>query len=113
MIRNLTKKTTVSEKEKTAFNFIDKIFGMILGRNQEGLIIKTRFGIHTFFMKRKIDLIVLDKKGIVKIAKTIHPNKIFIWNPLFSKEVELPPGTIIKSKTQVGDKLEIYDKISG
>ncbi len=85
---------------------------MMLNKNSAGLIISTRFGVHTFLMKKNIDVIVLNNEGFVKNLATLAPNKVFIWNPSFKVIIELPPGTIEKSKTQMGDRIKIYDNIT-
>ena len=107
MIRNITKKTTVSESAKVANGIADKIFGMILNKNHEGLIFKTNFGIHTFFMKKSIDVLILDQLHmVVSIKKELTPGRIFIWNPKYNLAIELPGGAIERSKTKIGDKLD-------
>ncbi len=108
MIRNLTRETIVSKKARLAKSIPDKYLGMILAKNSQGLIFSTRFGIHTFFMKASIDVLVLDyEKKVVKIREDLKPNRIFLWNPKFDCIVELPTGLISKSKTKEGDKLTI------
>ena len=72
---------------------------------------KTRFGIHTFFIKEPIDVIVLDDNfKVVKLA-TVKPNNIFFWHPRFSKVLEFPQSTIKKTKTQIGDICSFDPKI--
>ena len=107
MIKNITNGEVISEKVKLAKSFSDKTFGMILSRNSGGLMFKTRFGIHTFFMKKSIDVIVLDKEDRVRqISEDLKPNNIFLWNPKFNTIIELPHGSIKSSKTKVGDSLK-------
>lgn len=107
MIKNLTKNTIVSKGDLNAKNIFDKYFGMILKRNSIGLILETRFGIHTFFIKNPIDIVVLDKSNkVVQMQKSLKPNRIFIWNPKFSKIIELPENSLQISKTELGDKLK-------
>ena len=70
---------------------------------------KTRFGIHTFFLTKPIDVLVLDKKHVVQsIKEGLQPNKVFFWNPEYFWVLELPQETIKKSNTKVGDGLEIF-----
>lgn len=68
---------------------------------------KTRYGIHTFFLRESIDVIVLDHNlKVVKIG-TVKPNNLFFWNPKHSLVLELPRGTIKKTKTEIGNHLKI------
>jgi len=70
------------------------------------LFIETRFGIHTFGMKVPLDVVILnDEDKVVKIKEDLMPGKIFVWNPKYKKILELPQGSITKSKTIVGDKI--------
>ena len=95
----------INLKVKIAKSLYDKMFGMILRRNRDGLIFKTRFGIHTFFMKKPIDLLISDNNKKVRLIKKIMPNRIFIWNPKFDTVIELPEGSIKKLNIEVGDFL--------
>ncbi len=84
----------------------DQIFGMLLARNAKGIVLKTRFGIHTFFMKKPIDILILSKQNkIMKMKKNLKPNKVFFWNPLFNKVVELPADSIERLRVNIGDKI--------
>ena len=85
----------------------DKSFGMILKKNSEGLFFRTRFGIHTFFMKKPIDILILDSLDkVVRIKPNLKPNKIFVWDFKFDKIVELPEGSVNKLKIKVGDEIK-------
>lgn len=109
MILNVTKKRVLAKnfEKKNGFG---KIKGLIGKKTPKTIIFKTRFGIHTFFLKFSIDLIVLDKnKKIVFIKRNIKPNKIVFWNPKFNKVIELPAGFLYKSKTTKGDVLKFKD----
>jgi len=107
IIKNKTNKNIVAEDAIEAKSFTSKLFGLILEKKPKAMIFKSRFGIHSFFMKYKIDLIIADGVGrIVKIKVGLMPNNIFLWNPRYSTIIELPEGSIESSKTKVGDFLE-------
>ena len=60
---------------KHASGLIDSTLGMLLPRNSKGIVLKTRFGIHTFFMKEPIDVLILDNQNkIVRMKISIKPN---------------------------------------
>lgn len=106
-IFNKTKSIYLSQDLKIASSFSDKLLGMLRKANLGGSSFQTRFGIHTFFLKFHIDVIILDKNGkVVKLASML-PNKVFFWNPKYSQVLELPSGTIKKTKTEVGDLLSL------
>lgn len=105
-LKNVSKKTIISNGIKFPDGLIDNFLGMILRKNQRGLIFDTRFGIHTFFLNRPIDVLVLDRERVVDLKENLKPYQIFIWNPKYNIVVETPNGSIKKSKTEIGDKIE-------
>lgn len=108
---NKSKRTTISRDTKVASSFSDKFLGLLKKSNPRSLLIKTRFGIHTFGLKSLIDVVVLDNNyEVVKLGLAIKPNRFFFWNPKFSCVLELPEFSIKNSKTEIGDKLELVHR---
>lgn len=102
---NLNKNTQICNNLKEANSLSDKLLGMIKKSNLGGLIFKTRFGVHTFFLKKSIDVVVLDKKlNVVKLA-TVKPNRLFFWNPKYNHILELPENTIKNNEITLGSKI--------
>lgn len=107
MLKNKTRNTIIAKKisKKT---FLHKFLGLIAKKNPEAIIFNTRFGIHTFLLKFPIDVIILCSNGeIVALKKGLKANSIFVWNPKFKTVIELPEGSIEKSRTQKGDFVEV------
>lgn len=105
---NQTKQTIIAEKVIEAKSLKDQSVGLLKYKTPTAMLIKTRWGIHTFFMKYPIDVLVLDDQNrVVKLKENLNPNQIFFWNPKHRKILELPHGTIIYSKTNIKDKLKI------
>jgi len=97
-------KEVISLTIREARNLKEKIQGLLGKEKPESLMIKTHFGIHTFGMKFPIDVLILDKNNkIVSIKKNLKPYRIFLWNPLYEKVIELPPQTIEKKKLKLND----------
>lgn len=89
---------------KEAKNLKEKMQGLIGIDKPYALMIKTRFGIHTFGVKFPIDVLILNKKNkIVSIKENLKPNKIFLWNPMYEKVLELPSETIKKKTIRMND----------
>lgn len=108
MITNKTKKTVIVKDYKIAKKFKDRMLGLIIKSNPRAMVFETRFGIHTFFMKDPIDVIILNKQNqVVVTKKNLMPWRIFVWKPWFSIIVELPQGIINKTKTELGDEIVI------
>lgn len=85
-----------------------KIQGLIGKNEAESVYFQTRFGIHTFFLKFPIDVVVLDKNNkVVKLQQNLAPNRIFVCNPRYFYVLELPKNTINKMKLSLGDKVNV------
>ena len=108
-VLNKTSKTLISKECKKAESLWDQFFGLLNPKNPCSLLFETRFGIHTFFLKQNIDILVLNNNlKVVKIKKSLKPNRLFFWNPSYNLVLELPFGVIKKSGTKIGDQLVIY-----
>ena len=106
-LTNVSKRIVIANDLKVAKSPADKFLGLLKNSNPRFLLFKTRFGIHTLFLKNPIDIIVLNNQNIVKKTATLNPNKFFFYNPFYSRVLELPSGTIKKSKIEIEDKLTI------
>ncbi|MBI4673629.1 MAG: DUF192 domain-containing protein [Chloroflexi bacterium] len=73
-----------------------------------GLLLRNEAAIHTFGMRIPIDVVYLDRVGIiVRITETMPPAR---FGPLVrgARDVlELPAGTLSRTHTRVGDQLEL------
>lgn len=93
---------------KEATNLKDRIMGLIGKEKSFPLMIKTHFGIHTFGVKFPIDVLILNSENkVVSIKKNLKPNRIFLWNPLYEKVLELPSGTIEKKMIKINTPIDI------
>lgn len=105
---NKTRQTTIAEKIIEAKSLKDQSIGLLNHKTPTAMIMNTRFGIHTFFMKYPIDVVVIDSKNhIVAIKQNIKPNSLFIWNPKYNTVLELPSGAISKSETALHDEINL------
>lgn len=107
ILKNTSRNSILSLDLKEAKSLVDKSLGLLLKNNPRSMLFRTRFGIHTFFLKNSIDVVILDKNHKVIAAKTVQPNRIFLYNPIHSIVLELPEGVIKSSKTKIGDKLKL------
>lgn len=110
-IKNVTKNIILSENVQKAKNWKDKTIGLIGTKKPQSLLLRTHFGIHTFGMRYPIDVLILNSQNkVVALKENLKPNRMFLWNPHYDNVLELPKGTINKSKTQLGDHLLCKDK---
>ena len=55
-------------------------------------------------MHENIDILILDDDNkVVSLKRSLKPQRFFTWKPKYSKVIELPDGSIIKSQTEIGD----------
>lgn len=82
--------------------------GLLSAVSAYSVYFKTRFGIHTFFMKFAIDVLILDKQNrVVSLKKNLRPFRVFMWNPLFNRVLELPIGTIESLNIEKGEQIKL------
>jgi uncharacterized protein len=100
-------------KARLAKSIVSRTKGLIGDRRIEPLFLQTRFGIHTFGMKKPIDVVIVDDENKVRdLKKRLRPGRIFVWNPKFKNVLELPNGFISDQGIQKGDviKLELTEQ---
>ena len=95
----------VSNDTKIIKGFLDTALGLHKKGVTSSIIFNTRFGIHTFFLKKEIDVLILDKDNKVVKKTTVKPNQIYVWNPKYSRVVELPANSIKQSGIKIGNKI--------
>jgi uncharacterized membrane protein (UPF0127 family) len=109
-IRNLTRGTELADRADIADTSATRKKGLLkhAGLAQgEGLWIVPCEGVHSFFMKFAIDVIFINKKRVVtKLRPNMVKSRLALSLRAHST-IELPVGVIEKSKTQVGDQLEL------
>ena len=74
----------------------------------EGLLLPSCRAIHTFGMRFAIDVVFVDRSGrVVALQSQMGPGRLspIVWGA--SRVLELPAGTIQRSRVQVGDELAI------
>lgn len=109
-VHNRTKNTTLANCADVADTSATRKKGLLkhMGLNEgEGLWIVPCEGVHTFFMKFPIDVVFIDKKRVVtKLRPNMVKSRIALSLRAHST-IELPVGMIQKTKTSVGDQLEL------
>lgn len=112
-VYNKTRETFVATDTMVANSYIRRLVGLLgktrrwaqLGR---GLWIVPSSGVHTIGMLFPIDLIFLNKeKQVVYVEEHVRPFRISKVSLKAESVLELPPHTIYRSGTQIGDRFEI------
>src|ERR1700737_110734 len=112
-VYNKTREAFVATEATVADSYVLRLVGLLgktrrwaqLGR---GLWIVPSRGVHTIGMLFPIDLIFLSKeKEVVYVEEHVPPFRISKVSLKATSVLELPPHTIYRSGTQIGDRLEI------
>ena len=109
-ITNASKQMQLAEKASIARTLWQRMKGL-LGRPSlaqgEALLIPGCSSIHTIFMRFPIDALFVDKQlRVVKTVERLRPFHLAAAPPAAWGVVELASGTISRSRTTVGDRLE-------
>src|SRR5579862_7583344 len=112
-VYNKTREAFVATEATVADSYVRRLVGL-LGKTKRwakigtGLWIIPSRGIHTIGMLFPIDLVFLSKeKEVVHVEEHLRPFRISRVSLKATSVLELPPHTIYRTGTQVGDRLEI------
>ena len=115
-VYNKTRETFVATDVSVADNYFRRLVGLLgktkrwakLGR---GLWIIPSRGVHSIGMLFPIDLVFLSKdRTVVHVEEHFRPFRISRISLKATSVLELPTHAIYRSRTQVGDNLEISVK---
>lgn len=108
---NLSKRTWLATKVRKADNFVTRLVGLLKRSHlgpEEALWLMPSKGIHTIGMKFPIDVLFLNKQNhVLQLVSGMAPYRVSSIQLRGYSVLELPNGTIRKSRTEVGDHLEI------
>lgn len=91
---------------KEAKTFTQKLKGLMFQKKFDYILKFKTNGIHTFFMKTNIDVILTDKNGkIMYIYRNLKPNKIILPKKGVKYIFEMPINYLNNKK--IGDKLNL------
>jgi len=115
-VLNSSKASVLGDRVRVADNSLTRFIGL-LGRKglgpSEGLLIQPSNGVHTLGMLFKIDVVLLDKAGIIlTLYHSLPPFRVTRLNWKSAAALELPGGTLKRTGTEAGDRLTIEPAIS-
>lgn len=74
----------------------------------QGLLIRPSNGVHTFWMRFSIDVLLLDKEHrVLSVYGKLRPFRMTSISWKAASVLELPAGTIAATNTQPGDLLHL------
>ncbi|MEK6967049.1 MAG: DUF192 domain-containing protein [Nanoarchaeota archaeon] len=112
MIRNASRKKTLIGSSEIMNSYFQKSTGLMFhSKVDKGLIFPfkkaRRIGIHMLFVFTPIDILFLNEENkIVEITEGLKPFCFYMSKNRARTFVELPSGTVNKTKTRIGDKIE-------
>jgi hypothetical protein len=108
---NLETGSVVANRVAVASKHIERALGLLSRRcfnPGEGLLITPCRGVHTWFMRFAIDILALDHEGVVVDAVSgLGPWRIRLPRRGGVNVLELPVGSLSRSNTQVGHRIEM------
>ncbi|MBS3105537.1 DUF192 domain-containing protein [Candidatus Woesearchaeota archaeon] len=112
LIRNATKKKIIVDNASLCNDIFSKFIGLMLSKKnkKKALILKFAgeriISLHMLFVFYPIDVLFLDKNKIVVDKKeNFKPFRFYKSRKRAMYAVELPRGTIKKTKTETGDRI--------
>ena len=112
-ICNQTKQTVLGDDVEVAAGSWSRLKGL-LGRpvngftSGKGLLIVPSQGVHTLGMSFPIDAAYMDRDGrVIHVCHRLAPFRIAALKLKSRSVLELPAGTLARTRTEVGDVLEI------
>ncbi len=112
-VYNKTRETFVATNASVADSYLGRLVGLLGRTNRwarpgQGLWIVPSYGVHTIGMLFSIDIVFLDRSNhVVHIEEHVRPFRISKVILKADSVLELPPHTIFRTRTHVGDLLEI------
>jgi hypothetical protein len=112
-VYNQTRERFIATHVKVADGYFSRLVGLLgttprWARPGAGLWIVPSHGVHTFGMLYALDLIFLDRSYVVvEVEERIRPFRISKVSLKAKSLLELPPHTVFRTETRVGDQLEI------
>jgi uncharacterized membrane protein (UPF0127 family) len=109
MVINWNTGAVLAYELKKAESFWQRFLGLMPYKELpagEGMLLSPCQSVHTFFMRFAIDVIYLDTdKRIVEAYPNVKPWRVLPFNRRSRSVLELAPGTLLKTHTDVGHHL--------
>ena len=113
-IKNISKNKILCSNADLCRDVFSKFRGLMFSRNGCKCLIfvfdkKNRISLHMFFVFYTIDVIFLDEKmTVVDQKEKFSPFTVYKSKKNAKYVIELPKGTISRTKTEIGDILKFY-----
>jgi uncharacterized protein len=119
MIQNITRRSVVAKDETYCVSAKSKAKGLMFSKRKGAFCLvlvfnkPVRIGLHMWFVFYPIDVIFADAGyDVVDLKRSFLPFLAYTSKEKAVYAIELPEGTIARSKTHVGDALEFSTDVS-
>lgn len=113
MIKNKTKNKILCKENKVLTSIFSKALGLMFSNkiSDKGLVfvfkMPIRVDLHMFFVFYPIDVLFLDEsKRVIESKENFRPFTVYISKKKAKYVLELPQGSIGRTKTKIGDMVE-------
>jgi hypothetical protein len=108
MIQNVTRSVTLAASHRLCTNIFSRGLGLMFRRKMLPTVLafaeEHPAAIHTFFVRHALDVLFLnDRWEVVDLVQGLKPWRTYLPASKAMFVVELPAGTIERSKTALGD----------
>ena len=115
-VKNATRNTIIALGSNVADSELSRAIGLMFSRpTQAAMVLKfgkdVPISLHTYFVFFPIDILFVDSKLRVVELTAMQPFATYSAKRKARYVVELPAGTIRKSKTRVGDIIAFLDGV--
>jgi hypothetical protein len=117
-IKNMTRRCVVAADAKLCNSLLSRAKGMMFSQRSKdkALILsfpaEQKIELHMFFVFFPIDVMFLnERKRVVELKKKFLPFTTYSSSKKTKYAVELPQGTIEKTRTRIGDRIEFFDVV--
>lgn len=110
-VKNITRNTVIASRSKIADSAIGRAVGLMFSKPTESAMIlrfgkETAVSLHTYFVFFPIDVLFVDSRlRVVEMVQAMQPFTTYSAKGKASYVVELPAGTVRKTRTKVGDDI--------
>ena len=111
MIKNTSKNTAIIKKSRILDGIPSKFIGLMFSKKEDKALIfkfskEKIISLHMCFVFYPIDVLFLDKsKVVIDKKENFMPFRLCKSGKKAMYVIELPNGTIKKTKTEIGDKI--------
>lgn len=110
-VKNVNRNTLIAANSRVADSVLSRAVGLMFSKPTEAAMIlsfpkETNVSLHMFFVFFPIDVLFVDSSmKVVELVKSLAPFTTYSAGKKVKFVVELPAGSIAKSRTRIGDQL--------